>query len=86
MVVGGRGLGVAVVFGHKDDRQFPDGGQVEALVQGALLGRAVAKKADRDLIGLVGLGGQTRAAGQRRTAANNAVGAQHALVHIRDMH
>ena len=37
MIMRRRGLGIAVVLGHKNNRQFPDSGQVEAFVQGALL-------------------------------------------------
>ena len=36
MIMRWRGLGIAVILGHKNDRQLPDCGQVEALVQGAL--------------------------------------------------
>ena len=82
----GRGFGVAVVLEHEDRRQMPDLGEVHALERGALIGAAVADERDRDAAGLQGLGGQRRAADQRRAAADDAVRAHHALGQIGDVH
>ena len=86
MVMGWSGFCIAVVLGDKDNRQFPDGGQVEALVERALLRGPIAKEANRDLISLVCLGRQTRTTSERRTTTNNAIGTQHALIQIGNMH
>ena len=86
MIGGRRGLGVAVVLGDEHHGQVPDRGQIQAFVQGALFGRAVAEETDRDLIGLPGLGRQPGPARQRRPAAHDAVRPQHPLVHVGDVH
>ena len=42
---------VEVVLADEDDRQLLDRGEVEPLVEGTLVGRALAEEADRDLVG-----------------------------------
>ena len=86
MIMRRRGLGIAVVLGHKNDRQLPDCGQVEALVQGALFRRPVTKEADGHLVSPVGFCRQAGPTGQRRPSADDTVGPQHAFVHIGNMH
>ena len=81
-----RRLGIAVILGDKDHRQFPDCGQVEALVQGPLFSGAVAEEADRHLIGLVDLGGEPRATSERRSPTDDTVGAEHPLIHVSNVH
>ena len=70
----------------KDARQVPHRGQIEAFHGRALVGRAVAKKRHCDAAGAELLGRQRRAAHQRRSAADDAVGTHHALAQIGDMH
>src|SRR5262249_19947998 len=79
-------LGVAVVLADEDHRQLPDAGQVHAFERRTLVRGAVAEEADRHLVGALALRRQARAAGQRRPAADDAVGAQHALADVGDMH
>src|SRR5215213_3444200 len=86
VVLDAGGLGVAVVFHHVDARQVPDRGQVEALQEGALVGAAVTGERHPDLVGAADLGGQADAADHRRAAADDPVGAEHALVHVGDVH
>src|SRR5229473_1136796 len=82
----GRGLGVAVVLGHEDGRQVPHRGQVHRLERRALVAAAVAEERDADPAGALDLGGQRRPADQRRAAADDAVGAEHALGQVGDVH
>ncbi len=84
--VGARRHGVLVVLAHVHHRQLPDRGQVRRLVQDALLERAVAEEADRDRAGVLELRGQRRAGRQAHAAADDAVGAEHVLVHVGDVH
>jgi len=55
-------------------------------VQRTLLGSAITEKTDCDLIRLVDFCCQTRTARQGWTAAYDAIGAEHAFVHIGNMH
>src|SRR6266540_6028566 len=80
------GLGEAVVLRPEDHRALPDRRQVHALVGGALLGRAVAEEAGAHRAGALALGGEPRPAGQRRAAADDAVGAEHAAGDVGDVH
>src|SRR5437773_2399521 len=82
----GRALGVAVVLGHEDGRQVPDRGQVHRLQRGALVATAVAEERDADAALALELGGQRRPADQRRAAADDPVGAEHALGQVSDVH
>src|SRR5215467_16276277 len=82
----GRGLGVAVVLGDEDGRQIPHRGQVHRLERRALVARAVTKEHDADAAGALDLGGQRRPADQRRPATDDAIGAEHALGQVGDVH
>ena len=55
-------------------------------MQDALLQRAVAEEADRDRASLLQLGRQRRAGRQAHTAADDAVGPEHVLIHVGDVH
>src|SRR4051794_12021165 len=55
-------------------------------MQSSLFGSAVPEETDRDLVSLVNFSGETRATGERRPAADDAVGTEHALIHVRDVH
>src|SRR6516164_4676457 len=82
----GRGLGVTVVLGDEDGRQVPHAGQVHGLQRGALVAAAVAEERDADPAGALELGRQRGPADQRRPAADDAVGAEHALGQVGDVH
>src|SRR5699024_7457008 len=77
---------VVVVLAYEDDGQLPDGGHVERLVEGALVRGAVTEEADADLIRAAYLGGEARARGDAVSRADDAVGAEDALVPVRDVH
>jgi hypothetical protein len=91
-VVGGHrparrgGLGVAVVLRHEDGGEVPDRRQVERLERGALVGGAVAEERDRDAAVALVLGRERAPADQRRATADDAVGAEHALGQVGDVH
>ena len=80
------GLGVAVVLDHEDARQVPGAREVERLEERALVGAAVAGEGDATCVGALDLGRQADAADERRAAADDAVGAEHALVEVGDVH
>jgi hypothetical protein len=61
-------------------------GQVQRLQRGALVAAAVAEERDADAAVALELGGQRRPADQRRPAADDPVGAEHALGQVRDVH
>ena len=85
-VVDAGALAVTVVLDHEDAWQLQHHGHVHGLEGGALVGAAVAGEADRHPVGAARLGAQCRPDGQRRVAADDGVGAQHALVQIGDVH
>src|SRR5690606_24416196 len=60
--------------------------EVERLQRGALVAGAVTEEGDPDPAGALHLGGQRGAADQRRPTADDAVGAQHALAEVGDVH
>src|SRR5262245_37308820 len=82
----GCGLGIPVVLGDEDGRQVPHRGQVHRLKRRALVARAVTEERDADAAGALDLGGQRRPADQRRPAADDAVGPEHALGQVGDVH
>src|SRR5215469_10158634 len=82
----GRALGIPVVLGDEDGRQIPHRGQVHRLERRALVARAVTEEHDADAAGALDLGGQRRPADQRRPATDDAVGAEHALGQVGDVH
>ena len=55
-------------------------------MQSPLFSGAVAEEADRHLIGLVDLGGEARTTGERRSTADDAVGPEHPLIHVSNVH
>src|ERR1700728_182924 len=82
----GRALGVPVVLGDEDRWQVPHAGQVHRLERGALVAAAVAEERNADPAGALDLGGKRGPADQRRAAADDAVGAEHALGQVGDVH
>ena len=84
-------LGIVVVLEHEDRRRLGDDGQVHRLEGGTLIAGAVPRKRDGDRqlafrIWPVDLVGDRRTHRDRRARADNAVGAQHALVDVGDVH
>ena len=77
---------ILVVLADEHDRQLPDGGDVERLVERALVVGAVAEERDRDCAGLPLLGAERRADRDRQAAADDAVGAEIALGRLGDVH
>src|SRR5205823_553267 len=77
---------ILVVLEHKDRRQFQHHRHVHRLEGGALVRAAVTGERDRNGAAPQGLRGERRADDQRRAAADNAVGAEHAAVEIGDVH
>ena len=84
--VAGGGFGIAVVLHHEDHRQIPDGREIEAFQEHALVGGAVTDEADSHPPVAAELGGKRGAAGEGRPGAQDAIGAHHALGEIGDMH
>ena len=82
----GRVLAVAVVLAHEDHRQLVESRHVRRLVEGALVARAVAEERHCHPVGLAVLGRKRRPDCDRRTGADDAVGAEHAKVHVGDVH
>ena len=81
-----RVLVVEVVLADVDHGQLPQRGHVHDFVEQALSHRAVAEEADRDPVGLQALGGERRAGGDSRAAADDGVRAEVAGVRVGDVH
>ena len=79
-------FGIVVVLEHEDARRVGDDRHVHRFEGRALVARPVAREGDRDAPFPVELVGQRRANRDRRACADDAVGTQHALVDIGDMH
>ena len=77
---------VMVVLEHEDHRQLQHHGHVQGLEGRPLVAGAVAAEGDRDRALAVELGRQARAHRQGRAGADDAVGAQHALADVGDVH
>ena len=81
------GHSVGIVDQNKQHRKIPDGRQIHGLMYGTFVGGAVSKETGHHLIGdLLHLNGQCGAAGNGAVGAQNAVGAQDAVVVVADMH
>ena len=81
-----RVLAVAVVLAHEQRRQLVERRHVGGLVERALVAGAVAEEGDGDAVGLAVLGRERRAHRDGRPCADDAVGAEHAEVHVGDVH
>ncbi len=75
-----RELGVAVVLADEDDRQAPERGDVQRLVEVAGVGRAVTEEDDHHLARAPLLANQRRAEAERQVAADDARGAEQAAL------
>src|SRR5262249_24701247 len=81
-----RGFSELVVLTDDEHGQLPDCGQVHRLVCRALLGRTVTEAAIGNRAGAEALARQARPGRQRRPAAHDAVGAEHAAGDVSDVH
>jgi len=81
-----RRLAVAVVLGDEDRGELPDRGQVERLVELALVGGAVAEERDRHAARPLHLRGERRANREGDAGADDPVRAEHAPVEVGDVH
>ena len=77
---GRRAHGIAVVLDDEDDRQLPERGHVEGLVDLALVGRAIAEIGDRHMVVAAILVGEGEARAQRHLRADDAVAAEELLL------
>ena len=77
---------VVVVLADVDGGQFPDGGEVEGLVEGAPVGGAVAEEGDRDLLLPPVFDGERRAGADVDRRPHDPVGPQHPVGHVGDVH
>ena len=87
MLGGSRGeLGIPVVLAEEDDRELPDGGEVQGLVEGALCHGAVTEERH----GHAAVGAQLRCRRRprrdRHAGGNNAVGPEDADPRVGDVH
>jgi hypothetical protein len=82
-----RGAHAELVVGdHEDDRKLPEGGEVERLAEGALVGGAVAEHADGDLVEAAVVRGQRHARRQGQVAADDPVAAHEAVLEVEHVH
>ena len=79
-------LAVAVVLAQEHDRQRPDRGQVEALVERALVGRAVAEEAQRHPVVALQLRAERGAGRDRQARADDAGLAEAADAEVGQVH
>ena len=77
---------VVVVLHHEDDRQLPERGDVERLVERALLRRAVAEEREHDLPLPADLGRPGDAGGMRDALADDSRGPEEAALDVREVH
>ncbi|GIU86514.1 MAG: hypothetical protein KatS3mg009_1029 [Acidimicrobiia bacterium] len=82
----GRELGVPVVLAEEDDRQPPDRGEVDRLVERARGDRAVAEERDRDRAVAAQACGPRGTDGDRQACGDDPVRAEDADPGIRDVH
>ena len=81
-----RAHAVAVVDDEEDDREVPEGGEVERLVPGAHVHRAVAELADHGLLLAAADHGEREAGGDRQLAGHDAPAAVEAAVDVEQVH
>ena len=75
-----------VVLDEIDDGELPDGRHIDALMEAALVGCAVAEERNGHRAVVANFGRQRRASGQRNAAADDAVRAEQAALDLRDVH
>ena len=75
-----------VVLDDVDDRELPEAGHVEGLVERALVHGAVAEVADADAVLAAILAGEGDACGERDVAADDGVAAEEPLLGVEEVH
>ncbi len=75
-----------VVGDHEHHRQAPQRGEVERLAEGALVGGAVAERAERDVVFASVVARQRDARRDRQVAADDSVAAHEAALEIKHVH
>ena len=70
----------------KTTGRLPQRGEVERLAERALVGGAVAERAQRDVLGAFVVGGEREAGGDRQVAADDAVAAHEAARDVEHVH
>ena len=90
VVAGGGGKrdfgGVEVVLADEDGRQVPNGGHVDALVEGAVADRSVAEESHTDAVGLEQLEGIAGARSLQDAGTDDSAGAHHADFGRKEVH
>ncbi len=82
-----RGAHAELVVGdHEHHRQLPQRREVERLAERALVGGAVAERAQRDLVGALVVARQRDAGGDRQVAADDPVAAHEAAREVEHVH
>ena len=81
-----RGRGVEVVLADEDRRRALHGGEVQRLVEGAVVGGAVAEEGDADIVAAAAPGGEADADGVADAGADDAVGAEQADAAVIEVH
>ena len=77
---------IKIILAHEDDRQLPDHGEVQRLMESADIGGAVAEEAHRHVVLPLVLRAQRRPAGDRQMRADDGVGAHYAMLDRGQMH
>jgi hypothetical protein len=77
---------IEIVLADEDHRQLPHCGEIQRLVEGADIGRAVAEEAYRHVAVALVLRAQSRAAGNRQMRADDGVRTEHAMLGGGEMH
>jgi hypothetical protein len=77
---------VQVVLAHEEDRELPDRGHVQRLVERPLVVGRVAEEADRDRVAALHLERHGEAGGQRERTADERVPAHEVTLCVEDVH
>src|SRR5256885_8114630 len=77
---------VLVVLAHENHRKLPDDGEVERLVEGPDVGRAVAEETDGDLSRLTNLCGPGGAGGDGQVSPDDRIRSHGAASDVGQMH
>ena len=81
-----RVLHIKIVLADENDRQLPDGGEIERLVKSPDIGRAVAEETDRHVFLAEILRAPGRAAGDWQMRADDRIRPEHAVLDRSQMH
>src|SRR5690606_7872612 len=85
-VIGAGALAIAVVLQYESGRNLQYARHAHRLEPGALIRAAVPAEGDADASVAADLARYRCSDGERRAAADDCIGAQHAFGHVRDVH